>query len=166
MSNQTFRETAVSNGGSQIIRVRLAADHVLDAALPPKCGSCPKLVNGKCRSADGVQPKRSHNDVGCSGHPSWPLFEIVTGAINQARQGQVNSAARVLSEQTTAASPGQVAWLDTCESGEEFSPVRIVGQDAGNTAQLTANDRSVAWQGIGSLTPASLAASLMRSNWQ
>lgn len=166
MTNQDYREVVVSNGGSQLVRVGIAADHVLDAAVPPKCGSCPKLIGGKCRSADGVQPKRGHSDVGCSGHPSWPLFELVTGAIALARQGQVNSAAQVLSEQTTAATPGQAAWLDTCEAGGEFPPVRIVGQDAGDTTQLTADDRSVAWQGIHPLTPAALAASLMKSHWQ
>jgi len=163
MSNNQ-RSVVVCDGGTALVRINLAGDHTYANAEPPKCGSCPKLVGGKCRSGDGVQPKRSASDVGCSGHPSWQLYEVAAGAINQAAMGQVNAAARVL-EQIAAATPAQAAWLDAREAGDDQPPVVIIGQATGDTSQATATDRIAAYNGIMFTTPAPVAAAMFRSHW-
>lgn len=163
MDNQ--RSVVVCDGNIALVRIRLADDHTYLGAEAPRCGSCPKLVGGKCRSGDGVQPKRSASDVGCSGHPAWQLYETAANAIHQAAMGQVNAAARVL-EKLPAATPAQAAWLDAREAGEELAPVRIIGQATGDTSQATAKDRNAAYQGIMFTTPAPVAAAMFNSHWQ
>ena len=110
--------TRVLTDGRSVIRVVTAGD-TLVGPIAPLCGSCPWLIEAKCRHDGGIRPSRSPREYGCQAHPFASSYERLADAARRLGRGLRASGNEILSE-FSAASPSDLAYLEACEDG--FSP--------------------------------------------
>jgi len=108
----------VLTDGRSVIRVALVGD-ILHGPVAPLCGSCPWLLDGKCRHDGGIRPSRSPREYGCQAHPFAASYERLADAARRLNRGLRASGNEILSE-FAAASTADIVWLEACEDG--FSP--------------------------------------------
>jgi len=118
----------VLTDGNSVIRVVLAGD-TLVGPIAPLCGSCPWLIEGKCRAEGAIRPGRIPRDYGCQVHPFAASYERLADAARRLNRGLRASGNEILSE-FAAASTADIVWLEACEDGftpDNPAPIGVAG---------------------------------------
>ena len=120
--------TRVLTDGNSVIRVALIGD-TLHGPIAPLCGSCPWLLENKCRVEGAIRPGRVPKDYGCREHPFASAYERLADAARRLGRGLRASGNEILSE-FSAASPADIAWLENAEQGfiaDSPAPIGVAG---------------------------------------
>jgi len=122
------RDVRVLTDGNSVIRVALIGD-TLHGPIAPLCGSCPWLLENKCRVEGAIRPGRVPKDYGCREHPFASAYERLADAARRLGRGLRASGNEILSE-FSAASPADIAWLENAEQGfiaDSPAPIGVAG---------------------------------------
>jgi hypothetical protein len=122
------RGVRVLTDGNSVIRVALIGD-TLHGPIAPLCGSCPWLLENKCRVEGAIRPGRVPKDYGCREHPFASAYERLADAARRLGRGLRASGNEILSE-FSAASPADIAWLENAEQGfiaDSPAPIGVAG---------------------------------------